>query len=377
MTKLALIYKKYRPDGGAERFAARTFAALTQQGVQLTLVTRSGQASSGQELIQCNPFFLGRLWRDLGFERAVCKALAERRFDLVQSHERIPCCDIYRAGDGVHREWLRQRKRVLGKTKRLFLDLSPYHHYVNRADERMFKSPLLKAVICNSKMVRDEIMEFFSPPKELLHVIYSGVDTQLFHPGLKKDHRQSMRRQLNLPPEAAVFLFVGSGFERKGLAAAIKALAGVSAGTYLLVAGKDKRMSRYRRLCAQTGVAERVRFLGVQADVRPCYGAADALVLPSLYDPFANVVLEAMAAGLPVVTSRKCGGAEFITNGKNGYVTDALDIEALRDALDRLQNPAHCAALGRQAREFILPYTLSAMSEHLLSLYEKIFVISH
>jgi UDP-glucose:(heptosyl)LPS alpha-1,3-glucosyltransferase len=366
---IAIIHKKYRPDGGAERFAARTFAALAQQGLQLTLVTRHGEISDNYRLIQCNPFFIGRLWRDWGFERVACKTLTNYYFDLVQSHERVPCCHVYRAGDGVHQEWLRQRKRTLGKFRRLLLDWSLYHRYVNWADQRMFKSPHLKAVICNSKMVRDEIMDYFNPPPELLHVIYSGVDTQGFHPNLKI-HRDSVRRQLNIPLNSTLFLFVGSGFERKGLAAAIKALAQVSA--HLLVVGKDKRMSHYRRLCVQKGIAGRVHFLGVQQDVKPYYGAADALVLPSLYDPFANVVLEAMACGLPVVTSTKCGGAELISEGQNGYVSDALDIDRLSYALNQLENQAHCQTLGENARETVKPYSLSAMSDHLLRLYKKL-----
>jgi len=368
---IAIIHKKYRPDGGAERFAARTFAALAQQGLQLTLVTRRGEISDNYRLIKCNPFFIGRLWRDWGFERAVCRTLINYNFDLVQSHERVPCCHVYRAGDGVHQEWLRQRKRTLGRFRRLPLDWSPYHRYVNRADQRMFQSPSLKAVICNSKMVRDEIMDYFNPPPELLHVIYSGVDTQGFHPNLKI-HRDSVRRQLNIPLNSTLFLFVGSGFERKGLAAAINAMARLKGQAHLLVVGKDKRMSRYRRLCVVQNLAARVHFLGVQQDVKPYYGAADALVLPSLYDPFANVVLEAMACGLPVVTSSKCGGAEFISHGQNGYVSDALDIGRLSHALNQLDNQAHCRALGDNARETVMPYSLSAMSERLLRLYKKL-----
>lgn len=370
---IALIHKKYRPDGGAERFAAGTFAALAQHGLQLTLITRCGHISGNYRLIQCNPFFIGRLWRDWGFERAVCKTLANHHFELVQSHERIPCCDVYRAGDGVHQEWLRQRKRTMGRLRRLSIDWNPYHCYVNWADKRIFKSQQLKAIICNSKMVRDEMIEYFNPPADLLHIIYSGVDTQQFHPKLK-NHRDSIRQQLNIPYNTILFIFVGSGFERKGLAAAINAMARLSGRAHLLVVGKDKHMSRYQHLCVQKGITEQVHFLGVQQDVKPYYGAADALVLPSLYDPFANVILEAMACGLPVVTSTKCGGAEFISEGQNGYVSDALDIATLIQALKKLENQAHCQALGENARETVKPYTLSAMSVQMVRLYEKLLL---
>src|SRR5512147_1218730 len=103
--RVALVRQRYAHDGGAERFVSRALEALRSRDVRLTLVTREWRGGEGFDVLTCNPFYLGRLWRDWSFARAVCRRLEAESFDLVQSHERLACCDVYRAGDGVHREW--------------------------------------------------------------------------------------------------------------------------------------------------------------------------------------------------------------------------------------------------------------------------------
>ena len=369
--KLALIRQRYTPFGGAERFVARAMQALQAQGAAVTIVTRRWDAATPDDALICNPFYLGSLWRDWGFARGVCRTLARHPFDLVQSHERIACCDIYRAGDGVHREWLTQRARVLNPLQRLGVALNPYHHYVLAAEKKLFASPQLKAVICNSRMVKEEIMRHFQVPQEKLHVIYSGVDLETFHPRLKETHRLSVRAQFGIPSDATLFLFVGSGFGRKGLAALLHAFAQLPPAAQLAVVGHDRHAHRYQRLAAQRGIADRVHFLGPQADVKPYYGAADALALPTLYDPFPNAALEALACGLPVITSTKSGAAELIRAGENGFVCDALDKQALTQALRALLN-GHAENLSAAARATVAGLSLEAMAEQLGALYRTL-----
>ncbi len=368
--QLTLIRQRYTQDGGAERFVARALEALRAQGVGLTLITRQWQRRDAFSVITCNPFYLGNLWRDWGFARGVQKLLARRPLGLVQSHERIAGCDIYRAGDGVHREWLRQRARALSAAGKLALALNPYHYYVKAAEKRVFESPRLRAVICNSNMVREEIRRYFRTPDDKLHVIYSGVDTVQYHPDLRR-HRNDVRAQYRIPPKAALFLFVGSGFERKGVAQLLEAMARVPAA-YLLIVGKDKKMPLFLAQAAKLSIENQVRFAGGQQDVTRFYGAADALVLPTLYDPFPNVILEAMAAGLPVITSFKCGAAELIENGANGFTCDALDRGKLVECMQLLLDRDRRASMAAAARKSVAPLTLAAMSERLVALYAQV-----
>ena len=366
---IALIRQRYAGDGGAERFVARMLDTLKDHA-RLTLITREWSQASGFEVLACNPFYIGRWWRDRSFARDVCRLLGSRRFDLVQSHERIACCDIYRAGDGLHREWLKNRARALGPLARLGTVLNPYHRYLLAAERRLFASPRLRAVVCNSRMVRDEIKRHFALADEKLHVIYSGVDTAVYHPGLKHE-RAGVRASLGFAPDVPLFLFVGSGFERKGLATALRAVAQLPAAQ-LLVIGRDRRVAHYQTLAQKLGLGERAQFLGAIDDVKPYYGAADALVLPTLYDPFPNVALEAMACGLPVVTSTTSGAAELIANDHNGYVCDALDVDTLTAHLRAVVDPARHAALCAQARRTVEPMTLEAASRQWLDLYASL-----
>jgi UDP-glucose:(heptosyl)LPS alpha-1,3-glucosyltransferase len=367
--RIALVRQRYTPFGGAERFVSRAMEALRRQGAEITLITRRWEPDGNMQALTCDPFYLGNLWRDWSFARCVKRMLTRHDFDLVQSHERIAGCDIYRAGDGVHREWLAQRRRVLSPLGQLGLRLNPYHRYVMAAEKTLFTSRGLRAVICNSRMVAAEIRHWFGLPAEKLHVIYSGVDTEAFHPRLKDMHRQSLRSRYGIPGSVPLFLFVGAGFQRKGLSTLLEALAAGPQEAHLLVVGKDKRARCFQSHARKLGLNGRVHFAGPQSDVKPFYGAADAFVLPTLYDPFPNVALEAMASGLPLVTSTKSGAAEFVRAGENGFVCDALDREGLAEALNALANPDTCAKLGETARKTVEPLTLDSMGSQLIDLY--------
>ncbi|MCM2327786.1 MAG: glycosyltransferase family 4 protein [Lysobacter sp.] len=368
--RVALVRSRFDAFGGAERFVQSAIAALSAQGAVLTLVTRRWPDNDGTAIL-LDPFYVGSLWRDRGFARAVCAELAKRRFDLVQSHERIACCDVYRAGDGVHAEWLAQRARIQSPLSWLATSLSPHHRYLLAAERELFTSPRLKAVICNSEMVREEAQRHFATPAEKLVLIRNAVDGARFHPGLRAEHGAAVRQQLGIPADATVFAFVGSGFERKGADPFLRALARRREPAWAIIAGKDKRAMAYGRLSVRLGVAGRVRFVGGVSDVRPFLAAADAFVLPTLYDPFPNAALEAMASGLPVVTSTKCGAAEIVRDGENGFVRDALDVGGLAQCLDRL-DPATARGMGEAARDAVAPLTPEAMGREYLGLYERL-----
>ncbi|KZE33488.1 glycosyltransferase family 4 protein [Crenobacter luteus] len=372
MTRLAIVRQKYNPAGGAERFVSRALAALSADGaLEVSLIARRWEKVDGIGAITVDPFYLGNVWRDWGFARAARRAWRRAGFELVQSHERIPGCSIYRAGDGVHAAWLAHRKRALGGFKRLSLAFNPYHAYVCRAERAMFVDPALKLVICNAHMVKREIQRHFGLPDEKFAVVYNGVDTEAFHPRLKAEHRAAMRQTWQIPDAAPTLLYVGSGFERKGVERALRAIAPL-AGVHLVVVGRDKHADRYQRLAETLGVAARVRFAGAQNDVRPFYGMADAFVLPTLYDPFPNVCVEALACGLPVFTTDSCGASELVRPGENGWVVDALDVDGLSAAIQVwLAREAAWPSLAAAARASAEPLTLTAMARQLTELYRR------
>ena len=373
--KLAIIRQKYSAFGGAERFIERLLPGLAERQVDVAVIARkwAGEANSPMRWVSCNPFYFGSAWRDKSFARAACQKVAEGRYDLVQSHERLSCCDIFRAGDGVHAAWLEARQKYLGESLG-WLKLNPFNRFHANslaAEQRMFASPRLKRVICISNMVREDVQRFYNVPDSKLTTIYNGIDLVTFSPYCVVN-RQEVRQKLGVPQDALVYVFVGSGFKRKGLEVAIRAL---PPEAHLIVVGKDKETARFQKIAAENGAndaqSQRVHFVGPQKDVRPYYGAADAFVFPTIYEPFGSVVLEAMACGLPVITTDRCGAGEIVTQGVDGFVLPTGNIEAFAACMR--QNTA--LDWGRRraaARATAERYPISRTVDAMLVLYQEL-----
>lgn len=375
--RLAVIRQRYTPYGGAERFLEAALEALLERGVAISLYTREWPQTRLQliEPTIVDPFHVGRLWRDTSFAREVCHRIGEAKVDLVQSHERVTCCDVFRAGDGVHAAYLDERLAAASPVERIALKLSPYHRHVVEAERALFASPWLAAVICNSTMVRDEIRERYGFPDEKLHVIRNAVDGSVFHPGLRAA-RAAVCEIHRIAPQTTIHLLVGSGYERKGVATAIRALAATPPPAHLIVVGRDSRLARYARLARTLGLSGRVTIAGPQTDPTPYFGAADTFVLPTLYDPCPNAALEAMSTGLPVVTSTKSGAAELVTEHDAGRVCHSRDVEALARHMTDLADPALRERLGANARAAVAALTPDAMTLKLVLLYRELLSAS-
>ena len=371
--KLALIRQRYNPYGGAERFIERAITALRAQNedVEVTVFAREWQAAPGVQCVPINTAARGNAKaRDVAFGDAVERALAARRgqFDIIQSHERIPGMPVYRAGDGVHAQWLRLRAQHGGARARMATLLNPYHRYMVARERAMFTHPALRLVICNSQMVRGDIERAFGVADEKLCVIYNGVDIDYFQPPTN-DERRVARAQFALPSDAPTFVYVGSGFERKGVATLLDAFAQLPKEAHLLIVGEDKARVKFAALAVRLRIDHRVQFLGGLRDVLPVYHAAHALVLPTLYDPMPNVVPEALACGLPVITTTTCGGAELL-NAQTGSVIAAGDVTALAKALRGWCAPS--ALQCRAAREAAELLAAPRQATVLLTLYQRL-----
>jgi UDP-glucose:(heptosyl)LPS alpha-1,3-glucosyltransferase len=385
--KIAIIRRSYRPDGGAEKIIQRILVGLKQHyPAQISLISESWQTPSDADtrdnhivLSIKKHFCLFRSCRIHAFVKDVQATLVQHSFDLIQSHERMAGCQLYRAGDGVHAEWLAIRQHYSNPLKRKLLAYSPFQKAMCKAEADMFHHPALQQVICVSKRGKAEILKHYpnvDPNK--LNVIYNGIDLQQYRP-ITQLEKQKLREKYGYDKQAPIALFVGSGFQRKGLEQILNALAlqvnNSASSTQkwtLLVIGQDKNLSYFQKRCQQLEIASQVHFLGVQTAMQEWYGLADLLIHPAWYEPFGNIILEAMASGLGVICSENCGTAELMTSGQEGYIVQHHDDQQLADCLARCLVPQHLQKLGQSARKTAEQYPTSRMIKSFVAVYQKL-----
>ena len=372
--RLAIIRKSYRPDGGAERIIERMLSQLQHHyQLDISLITQEWKSDhdTAMNIIKLPKHGWTRTARFTNFFEEARSILQKHPFDIVQSHERVPGCQVYRAGDGVHKEWIDIRCKNSSQIKCKALRTSPFHRAVIDAERKLFYHQDLEYVICISRQVKKEILLHYpniSPSR--LRVIYNGIDLNHFRHSTEAQ-RQRTRTELGLHPDDFVLISVGSGFHRKGVATTLQALAETPAWK-LIVVGRDKEQKRYQMLCNELGLGKRVFFVGVQQDVRPFYAAADLLAHPALYDPFANVVLEAMACGIGAITSDKVGASEAISAGENGYNMACWARDPSGQKLPQCNDHDLLRQLGTNAHQTASHYTIERMTDSLVSLYASI-----
>uniref|UniRef100_A0A7C5AMM0 Glycosyltransferase family 1 protein n=1 Tax=Desulfobacca acetoxidans TaxID=60893 RepID=A0A7C5AMM0_9BACT len=346
--KIAVLRQRVSGFGGAETTVGHLVRGLEAAGHKVVVFStdslRKEELAWGPEVqYQPVPVWGKKTTRLLSFAVNTRRLVKQAGVHLVFSLERTLFQHVYRAGDGCHREWLARRAPYLSAPARLAQQLSPFHQTMLWLERRLYAEPHMKLVIANSRQVQEEIRHHYGLDPDRIRLIYNGLDRQKYRV-LPPAARRALAHRLGAPPEADILLFVGSGFARKGLAYLIEAFACLKRkNTWLWVVGKGKSQP-YQQLADRLGVAPRVRFWGPQADVAPFYQAAAAVALPTLYDPCSNVVLEALACGVPVVTTRANGAAEFVQPGENGAVLPepsevAALAGALADFLERASDP--------------------------------------
>lgn len=319
--RIAFARRGYSPSGGAEAYLKRLARGAVDLGHEAQLLTtpdwphEEWPFGSLTNLHAISP---------LAFADELEKLPSHSNWDALLGLERVWRCDVYRAGDGVHAAWLNRRRKFEMPLERFVRGLGRKHRDILQLEKSLLAEGGAHRVIANSQMVKDEIVELYGYPADNIDIVRNGVPLETFRadPAL----REKSREELKLERDEIALLFAGSGWERKGLMYAIQAMALCqNRKLHLLVAGRGN---------ARAYKAKRVRFLGELADLQPTYAAADIFILPTIYDPFSNACLEALASGLPVITSRANGFSEIIGDGVHGSIVDRPnDLARLRDAI--------------------------------------------
>jgi UDP-glucose:(heptosyl)LPS alpha-1,3-glucosyltransferase len=238
-------------------------------------------------------------------------------------------------------------------------------------ERRIFTLRSARHIVAISARGKSEIEALYATPSDRVTVVYNGVDLARFQPDNRKKWRDEMRTALGLPAETWLIAFVGSGFERKGLGPLLEAVASLGdSRVRVIVVGKG-RTEAYRETTARLGVAEAVTWIAPRPDVERVYAAADVVALPARYEPFGNVHLEALASGVPVLTSATTGGAEVVRDGVNGAVVAAPTPEAIARGLREIRD-GDAAGLSLAAREAAEPFTYAAQVAALEKIYRRL-----
>jgi UDP-glucose:(heptosyl)LPS alpha-1,3-glucosyltransferase len=374
--KIALLRQRVTSLGGAETTLGYLVRGMIAAGHEVSVYgsesAATAQAALGPDAAYMRvPVWGGKTLRLLTFALNSRRLLKDAGSQVVFSLERVLSPQVYRAGDGCHREFLSRRAPYLPPLARAAQWLTPFHRVMLVIERRLFTSPGLLRMIANSRQVREEIIRLYGVDPARLRVIFNGLDRQRFHP-LEPGAVAALRQRLGAPENGAVVLFAGSGFERKGLTYLLQAFGSLRDKTcHLWVVGKG-HIPVYRRAAERLGVADRVRFWGPVTEMAPFYQAAAVLALPTLYDPCSNVVLEALGCGTPAVTTAANGAAEFITPGANGAVILQPDdiaglTEALATFLTRGRDPqvhqAAAQAVAELSWESTVAQTLEVLKE--------------
>ena len=312
---------------------------------------------------------------DLSFANNAARlVVAGQGYDIVHSQAHTLVQDVVTAGGGCHAMWLEIARSLRPGIAGWYAQRKIAQSIAISLERRQMAAT--KALIANSELSRNGFIERGLIDRDRTHVVRNGVDADAFSPSGRLAIRAEARSRLGFADDGIVLMHIGAGFERKGVRESMRAFAHVAhrvPNMRLAIVGKG-RTAPYARLARELGCADLVRFIGHVAPVEHAYAAADIFILLTHFDPFANSTMEALAAGLCVVTTNMNGVSEILTDGGNGIVVDSRahpEIVAARIA--PLADPELRATLGNAGRRLIESgYTWDAAGANTVAVYEHV-----
>jgi UDP-glucose:(heptosyl)LPS alpha-1,3-glucosyltransferase len=381
--RIALVIPQFDPYvGGAERWTWDFAARLIRHGHEVHVVAERLAADAPGRLPmihthQVSPSPGIGPWRRIGFAAAAETLLRRLDLDVIHDMGHGWHANVFMPHGGTRGGSFRQNLLLwphgLRWAKRAGSAVTPRYHVFRALERRQFTADGSRLFVALSEMVRHDMTHYHALPAELVRVVYNGVDTERFSPSHRTRYRERVRGELGLCDEV-VFLLVAHNFKLKGVPAAIRAVAQLVREwkkVSLVVVGNE-RPGSYLRLAQRLGCAAHVRFVGRATDSVPYYAAADVYVHPTYYDPCSLVVLEALASGLPVITSVHNGAGELLTPGVHGFLLDDTErLTPLVEAMRTLMDPRVRAAFGVQARDLAERHDLGRNYREMLAVYDE------
>jgi UDP-glucose:(heptosyl)LPS alpha-1,3-glucosyltransferase len=381
--RIAFIADRFDPSkGGGEAYVADLARNLARRGHEIHVFAPEPADESPRVTVHSvSPGWPGKTLRMISFALRSARAAARGGFDIVHGTGKCLGASVFNPHGGVERAWLRQNYAscsgpLYRAWVRLRRTLSLRHYFVLWQQRRAFVRA--ERIIAISEMIRRDIIEHHDVHPDRIAVVYNGVDLGRFAPSNRKDHRAPLRESLGATEEELLLLTVGHNYRLKGLEPMVRALALLRSGSNrplrLLVAGRG-RPRRYRRLARRLGVEASLDFLGVRPDIEALYAAADIYVHPTFYDACSLALFEALASGLPVVTTRHNGAAWALGGEEGRVVEDPRDVESLAAAVESLFDEGAREAAGRAARRTAERFPLEENADAVVRVYRDLLAV--
>jgi UDP-glucose:(heptosyl)LPS alpha-1,3-glucosyltransferase len=379
---IAFCYESVLPNrGGCETYIASLARRLAVDGHELHLYACRWDASALPAAMHFHPIALPpcpRFLRPWFFGAACLRGLARAKHQVSVGFDKMTGLDVFYPQGGLHaaaaaNNLLKYRSPLVRQTMRILKAIDPAHQSSLALERRQYRSSPRPLVIAISEMVRTHFQLYFHMDPRDLRMVRVATDPERFEARDRPRRRQEWREKWGATPTDTVALFAGMNYRLKGLEPLLHAVQRMwrDRPFLLLVAGSPKTAD-WERLARKLGVADRVRFVGYCSDMRNAYFAADFFVHPTFYDPCSNVVLEAMACGLPVITSRYNGASELMHPPQEGYVIDdPHDHERLAACMTQLLDPARRQACAQAARRTAAHWTFEHHYRQMLAVFTE------
>jgi UDP-glucose:(heptosyl)LPS alpha-1,3-glucosyltransferase len=307
------------------------------------------------------------------------KLVGQDAFDIILGFGNTIEMNVYQSHGGVHytsniKKLGAVRSPLIRVIKTLLLFATPKYHARAYIESSAFRRPNHPTIVAISGMVRDDMSRYFRVPKDEIKLVYNGVDVKRFGAAVDPAEGTELRQRLGFDREV-LFLFMAYDFKKKGVrflveaAAALRDRVGNAFG--VVVVGGQPSPS-LQRLAHKLHVSDIIKFPGPTQTPELFYYACDAFVLPTFYDACSLVVFEAMAAGLPAITTVHNGAAGIIEDGVDGKVLyDPANIDEMARALEWLLDPDVLARASELARKKASEYTSDRNHRQMLAIFKE------
>ncbi len=368
--------------GGAETSTLQFLHHLMESGVEVHVFTRSRPSPTpGLSVQSINGASMSRTRQSVTFTHRVERQLQAGSFDVI--HAISPCrvADIYQPRGGTVAETVERNLALIASAparhlKRYANRLNFKQRHLLTLERRIMGGGDKPLVVAISEYVQRQLTRHYALPAERIRRIYNGVNPDEANDRERAEDRSTIREEFGIAASDCLVLLIAHNFRLKGVQRWMEALSllasrGVT-GIRSLVIGKGDS-ERWHRLASRLRIADRLTFTGPSERVTAFRHAADVLVHPTYYDPCSRVVLEAMATGLPCVTTRWDGAAEMIRDGENGFVLDDPgDVEAIADRVMRLRDAGLRHRLGQAAGGVRSEISMARHTAEMLALYDEV-----